>query len=35
MANSPLEKAFSAEGMVTRLGVEPRTPGLKGRYSAG
>ena len=20
--------------MVTRLGVEPRTPGLKGRYSA-
>ena len=22
------------EQMVTRLGVEPRTPGLKGRYSA-
>ena len=28
------EGVTAEEQMVTRLGVEPRTPGLKGRYSA-
>ncbi len=28
------EGVTAEEEMVTRLGIEPRTPGLKGRYSA-
>ncbi len=28
------EDVRAEEGVVTRLGLEPRTPGLKGRYSA-
>ncbi len=31
---NPGDGVTAEEGMVTRLGVEPRTPGLKGRYSA-
>ena len=31
---NPSDGVSAEEGMVTRLGVEPRTPGLKGRYSA-
>ena len=31
---NPLDDVTAEEQMVTRLGVEPRTPGLKGRYSA-
>jgi len=32
---NPGDGVTAEEQMVTRLGVEPRTPGLKGRYSAG
>jgi hypothetical protein len=31
---NPGDGVSAEEHMVTRLGVEPRTPGLKGRYSA-
>jgi len=31
---NPSDGVTAEEHMVTRLGVEPRTPGLKGRYSA-
>lgn len=31
---NPGEGVSAEEQMVTRLGIEPRTPGLKGRYSA-
>ncbi len=33
-SEKPGDGVSAEEGMVTRLGVEPRTPGLKGRYSA-
>ncbi len=33
-SGNPGDGVSAEEGMVTRLGVEPRTPGLKGRYSA-
>jgi hypothetical protein len=31
---NPGDGVSAEEHMVTRLGLEPRTPGLKGRYSA-
>ena len=31
---NPGDGVSAEKDMVTRLGLEPRTPGLKGRYSA-
>ncbi len=34
LEGNPGDAVSAEKGMVTRLGLEPRTPGLKGRYSA-